>query len=556
MMLLRAVLVLFSLTSLVWSAELNAADGLRAGAFDEEIIESAELLRLPGLSVAVVHDGAIIHRLKVGFSDLEGKKPIADDNIFWLASVTKSFSAVMLMQYESEGRLSLSDPLIKYPFASVGFFPQRVGANVRLKHVLSHTSEADPGTTFVYHGGRYNFVYGVFQQMSGLEFPGAYHQELFTRITKPLGLEATLPGFPNTNNVSHRARIVTPYRFDSSEQVFEVNRAAQNPGAAYPGSGLLSSVNDLAVYTTALDGERLLKNAAYTRMTAPFVNNRGEAMPYGMGWFTQTFAGVPLHWAYGLGDSDSAILLRVPMRKLSLIVLCNSSFATEPSRLGGGNALNSPFVIAFLKAFVFEKELGRNRVLYGAKVADISADLKRRLAKNPHPIYTEELLSQALTRTFVEKTFKLSSAQGESLTELLYQTNPDAFQKYDPTISYLLSQHTSVKLDEAADLAERSYRAAGRLHPWIAHDHAKRFEARGQKDKALQRFHTLADTPGFEEQGDKVDACAVLGKYYTDQRQFDKAREYLWRALIYRRQTGGNDSSILRQLEEVNSLDH
>ena len=556
MKLIRTLLAAFFLTQQVWFAELNAAARFNAEALDGEIIENAELLRLPGLSLAVVHDGAIIHRLNVGFADLESKKPIADDSIFWLASITKSFSAVMLMQYESDGRLSLNDPLIRYPFASVGFFPQRVRADVRLKHAISHTSEAIPGTTFVYHGGRYNFVYGVFQQMSGLKFPDAYHHELSTRITQPLGLEATLPGFPSTNSVSLRARIVMPYGFDSSKQAFTVNRDAQNPGAAYPASGLLSSIKDLAAYTTALDEERLLKKDAYTKMTTPFVNNRGEDMPYGMGWFTQTFAGVPLHWAYGLGDSDSAILLRVPTRRLSLIVLCNSSFATAPSRLGGGNALNSPFVVAFLKSFVFEKELDKDRINYGAKIADISTDLNRHLAKSSHPIYAEELLSQALTRTFAERTFTLSSAQGELLTELLYRTNPDTFKKYDPTVSYLLSQHTGSKLDEAAELAEKSYRAVGRFHPWIVHALAKRFEAKGQKDKALEYFHTLADTAGFEEQGETVDACAVLGKYYTEQKQFDKAREYLWRALVYKRQVGGNDSAILRQLEDVNSLDH
>ena len=113
MKLRRTLLVAFFLTQQVWSAELNAADRLRAGAFDAEVIESAELLRLPGLSLAVVHDCAIIHRLNVGFSDLESKRPTANDGIFWLASVTKSFSAVMLMQYESEGRLSFNDPLIK-----------------------------------------------------------------------------------------------------------------------------------------------------------------------------------------------------------------------------------------------------------------------------------------------------------------------------------------------------------------------------------------------------------------------------------------------------------
>lgn len=549
----RTLLVAFLLTQRIWCAELNPTDRFRA--FDEELIEAAELLKLPGLSLAVVQDGNIIHRLKVGYSDLESKRPIADDNIFWLASVTKTFSAVMMLQYESEGRISLDDAVIKYPFVSVGFFPWRVGPNVRLKHVLSHTSEGTPGTSFVYHGGRYNFVYGVFQQMSGFKFPDAYHRELFERITEPLGMESTLPGVPGTNKVDLRARIVTPYNFDSAKQEFVVNRGAQNPGSAFASSGLLSSINDLAAYTKALDEERLLKKEFYKKMTSPFVNNRGEKLPYGMGWFTQTFAGVELHWAYGLGDSDSAILLRVPARKLSLIVLCNSSFGTGASRLGGGNALNSPFVTAFLKSFVFEKELEKGRVNYGGEIADISAELKRRLAKDKHSIYAEELLSQALTRLLAEREFKLPSSQSKALVELLYRISPETFKRYDPTICYLLSEHTGSNFDAAAELAEKSYRAAQRFHPWIAHSLAKRFEARGQMKKALKYFHSLADEAGFQEEGDTINACVALGKYYTEQKQFDKAREYIWRALIYNRQMGGNGESMLRQLEEVNRLD-
>jgi len=67
--LIRTLLAAFFLTQQVWFAELNAAARFNAEAFDGEIIENAELLRLPGLSLAVVHDGAIIHRLNVGFAD-------------------------------------------------------------------------------------------------------------------------------------------------------------------------------------------------------------------------------------------------------------------------------------------------------------------------------------------------------------------------------------------------------------------------------------------------------------------------------------------------------
>ena len=138
-----------------------------------------------------------------------------------------------------------------------------------------------------------------------------------------------------------------------------MNRGALNPGTAFPASGLLSCIKDLTAYTTGLDADRLLTKSSYRKMTSPFICNDGRASAYGLGWFVTDFNGVALHWAYGLGDSDSSILVRVPSRKLSLILLCNCSFATAPSRLGGGNPLTSPFVVSFLKHFVCDSDLDR-----------------------------------------------------------------------------------------------------------------------------------------------------------------------------------------------------
>src|SRR5687767_1133264 len=125
------------------------------GEFTKEVRDWFKVLRMPGVSVAVVQDGKIIHWQREGFADVERKAPIEEESIFWLASVTKTFSAILMMQYEAEGKLSLSDPVMQYPFVSVGFFPQRIDERVQLRHVISHTSEGVPGDIFVYHGGRY-----------------------------------------------------------------------------------------------------------------------------------------------------------------------------------------------------------------------------------------------------------------------------------------------------------------------------------------------------------------------------------------------------------------
>src|SRR5690349_19213983 len=109
------VVFLLSATGVV--APQASADGAPdREAFRHEIKQYADLLRLPGLAVAVVQDGRIVYRQAEGYADAERKEPIRDDSIFWIASVTKTFSAVILMQYVQEGKVSLEDYLLQYPF--------------------------------------------------------------------------------------------------------------------------------------------------------------------------------------------------------------------------------------------------------------------------------------------------------------------------------------------------------------------------------------------------------------------------------------------------------
>jgi CubicO group peptidase (beta-lactamase class C family) len=123
---------------------------------------SAGMLGLPGFVAGVVRDGKLSLVQAEGFADLESRTPMRQDHIFYVASLTKTFTAVMMMQYVREKKISLDDYVLDYPFLSVKFTSDRlIDPNVKLKHVLSHTSEGKPGDNYVYHGGRYNFVDNV-----------------------------------------------------------------------------------------------------------------------------------------------------------------------------------------------------------------------------------------------------------------------------------------------------------------------------------------------------------------------------------------------------------
>lgn len=88
-------------------------------------------------------------------------------------------------------------------------------------------------------------------------------------------------------------------------------------------------------------------------------NVRGRNLPYGLGWFIQAHEGVRLVWHYGYWpESFSSPHLKLPERKIALIVLANSDGLSAPFLLGAGDVTRSPFANSFLRIFVREESWG------------------------------------------------------------------------------------------------------------------------------------------------------------------------------------------------------
>jgi CubicO group peptidase (beta-lactamase class C family) len=305
-----------------------------------QIMKTALELGLPGFVAGVVQNGKLDIVQAEGFANLEKQTPMSRDHIFYVASLTKTFTAVMMMQYVQEKKTSLDDYLLDYPFLSVGFTPDRLlHPNTRLKHFLSHTSEGTPGDNFVYSGNRYNFVYGVFEKMSGnIHHYDACAQEFKKRIADPLNLSSTLSGYTVDKTDPRIPRIVTAYLLDKAHMKAAVDAGAPGATTHFPATGLLTTVDDFAKYMIALDENILLTPESYLHMTQPFLLNDGRHSPYGIGWSTQVIGCQSVHWHYGYGDSFSALLIRVPEKKVSIILLSNTGAASAPFFLGYGNA--------------------------------------------------------------------------------------------------------------------------------------------------------------------------------------------------------------------------
>src|SRR5689334_6823555 len=106
---------------------------------EAEINQMMKEMNVVGLSVAVVKKGKIIYNQSFGLKDIATNTTLTNNDIFRIASISKSFSATSILQLVEKGKLSLDDDFSKL----VGFtvrnpkFPQTV---ITLRMVMSHTA--------------------------------------------------------------------------------------------------------------------------------------------------------------------------------------------------------------------------------------------------------------------------------------------------------------------------------------------------------------------------------------------------------------------------------
>jgi len=122
-------------------------------------------------------------------------------------------------------------------------------------------------------------------------------------------------------------------------------------------------VVDLSKFDAALDANTLVTAATKELMWTPTVSNSGQKLPYGLGWFTQTYRGTRLIWHSGFSPpSTSALFLKLPEEGLTLIVLANTDLLSRQYQAGHADAndvLSSLVAVTFYKRFVLAPQYGQ-----------------------------------------------------------------------------------------------------------------------------------------------------------------------------------------------------
>ena len=313
--------------------------------FDRRLESLRQQSHIPAISVAISEHQRVAWSRGYGIADLSTNRTATDTTVYHFASLTKPFASAILLQLSEEGRISLDDPVANY-----GIVLPSPGV-IRIRHLLSHTSSGTPGTKYSYDGDRFSLLDSVVARATG----GSFATELVRRILQPLALTRTAPNpaaaaftASGLDLSTYQANLARGYRYANGTY-----SATAYPTNFSTAAGLTGSVLDLAAFSMALDRGDVISQASRDLAFAPTISLAGDTLPYGLGWFSTTYKGERIVWHYGLWTAISSLIIKVPSRGLTFVVLANTDALSSSYPLAAGRLDTSPWARAFLDAFVF-----------------------------------------------------------------------------------------------------------------------------------------------------------------------------------------------------------
>lgn len=262
----------------------------------------------PGAAVLVVKNGAPVFKKAYGLAHLEENIAAETQTNFRLASVTKQFTAMGIMQLVERGVLT-------YETSLQALFPEfpDYGRGITVRHLLQHTSglidyedlipdtatvqvlDKDvlammmtqdstyftPGEKFRYSNSGYAVLAMIVEKLSGKSFATFLQENIFA----PLEMTNTIAYEQSVSEVNHRAM---GYRMEGGKAVFSDQSLTS---AVLGDGGIYSSVEDLFKWDRALYANKLVSAETLSRAFTPGVLNDGTKTEYGFGWFTGEYRG-------------------------------------------------------------------------------------------------------------------------------------------------------------------------------------------------------------------------------------------------------------------------
>jgi CubicO group peptidase (beta-lactamase class C family) len=366
--------------------------------------------RSPGCAVGVTRNGAVVLAKGYGMADLEHDTPITRDTRFYIASLSKQFTAMAVVLLAHEGKLTLDDPLRKW----VPEVPEFAKA-ITLRHLLYHTSglrdyftllavsgwpsdgqltegqfleligrqkglNFQPGEEFLYSNTGYVLLSIVVRRASTMPL----REFALERIFKPLGMTHTEFRDDHTALIQQRAVGYQP--------VGSTYRISQPEFDVIGDGGMYSTVEDLVKWDANFETGWVGDRDGIAQLESPGTLNGGQKIPYALGQAIGTFHGLRTFSHGGAYGGYRSTLTRFPDKGMSVITLCNT--AAAPSTLAEQVA-RVYLGIAAEKASVSTIDLSATLMTSGASQAPHDSTSARqrndRLMRLAGTYYSDEL---------------------------------------------------------------------------------------------------------------------------------------------------------------------
>ena len=291
----------------------------------------------PGAAVLVMRGDSVLFDHGYGLADLQTKTPIDGNTFFNIASVSKQFTAVGILQLAEQGRLSLNDAVAQYKP-----YPSALWKEVRLRHLLSHSSGVpdlrgslpreerlrgtdslslaylpsvnellfSPGTAYDYMNPTFVLCGTIIEQVSGEPFADYMHKHIFA----PAGMNETRYFDPEHENLI--PRMAHGYEWENGWQ--ECDYGEETFFATRADGGIYTSTHEFVRWEQVLRQHQVLSENwlrdAWTPHTqvsgSPWCDyqNRPNTW-YGYGWFIEPPTDSTKTVIYHTGDNGGFQIL-------------------------------------------------------------------------------------------------------------------------------------------------------------------------------------------------------------------------------------------------------
>ncbi|WHU01187.1 serine hydrolase domain-containing protein [Sphingomonas sp. NIBR02145] len=292
-----------------------------------------------GAVVLIARGDTVLYRKARGMAEVELGVPLAPDQVFRIASITKSFTGALLVQMAARGEVSLDAPAVRY-LSDLPLDPR-----ITLRQLLSHTagvSETDavpqppfgngevpiaeqvrriaarplafePGTAQRYSNAGYILLAAVIEKVTGQ----SWDEAMRTRLFVPLGLAET---------AYDRLDDIVPGRTSgySSDKGVLRNAAPFNVSIPKTAGSLRSTAADLLRWMRALSQGRVVGTAGFAEMSKPALASVGVQERYGLGLYRWQIRGQDAIGHTGQINGFTSALFYLPAEDATVVVLANS----------------------------------------------------------------------------------------------------------------------------------------------------------------------------------------------------------------------------------------